>query len=75
MLKSSEIDMLATRIASKLHELNDEVLSVAEVAKMLGKTEGAVKKMCYRGQLPHRKQQKSYYFSKKEITEFILSNE
>ena len=73
MLKSSEIDALATRIAKKLYELNDEVLSVADVARMLGKTEGAVKKMCYRGLLPHRKQQKSYYFSKREITSYILS--
>ena len=57
MLKSSEIDALVTRIAKKLYELNDEVLSVADVARMLGKTEGAVKKMCYRGLLPHRKQE------------------
>ena len=75
MLKPSELELLADKIAKKLHRLNDEVLSVAEVARMLDKTEGAVKKMCYRGQLPHRKQQRSYYFSKKEITEFILSNE
>ena len=56
MLKPSELELLADKIAKKLHRLNDEVLSVAEVARMLDKTEGAVKKMCYRGQLPHRKQ-------------------
>ena len=49
MLKPSELELLADKIAKKLHRLNDEVLSVAEVARMLDKTEGAVKKMCYRG--------------------------
>ena len=75
MLKPSELEQLADKIAKKLHNLNDELLSVAEVARMLDKSEGAVKKMCYRGLLPHRKQQKSYYFSKNEITEYLLTKQ
>ena len=75
MLKPSELELLADKIAKKLHNLNDELLSVAEVARMLDKSEGAVKKTCYRGLLPHRKQQKSYYFSKNEITEYLLTKQ
>lgn len=75
MLNTRDIDLLADRIARKLHTLNDELLSVSEVARMLDKSEGAVKKMCYRGLLPHRKQQKSYYFSKNEITEYLLTKQ
>ena len=44
MLKPSELELLADKIAKKLHNLNDELLSVAEVARMLDKSEGAVKK-------------------------------
>ena len=55
MLNTRDIDLLADRIARKLHTLNDELLSVSEVARMLDKSEGAIKKMCYRGLLPHRK--------------------
>mgnify|MGYP003311665819 CR=1 FL=1 len=75
MLNTRDIDLLADRIARKLHTLNDELLSVSEVARMLDKSEGAIKKMCYRGLLPHRKQQKSYYFSKNEITEYLLTKQ
>ena len=75
MLNTRDIDLLADRIARKLHTLNDELLSVSEVARMLDKSEGAVEKMCYRGLLPHRKQQKSYYFSKNEITEYLLTKQ
>ena len=75
MLNTRDIDLLADRIARKLHTLNDELLSVSEVARILDKSEGAVKKMCYRGLLPHRKQQKSYYFSKNEITEYLLTKQ
>ena len=39
MLKPSELELLADKIAKKLHRLNDEVLSVAEVARMLDKTD------------------------------------
>ena len=75
MLNTRDIDLLADRIARKLHTLNDELLSVSEVARMLDKSEGAIKKLCYRGLLPHRKQQKSYYFSKNEITEYLLTKQ
>lgn len=75
MLNTRDIDLLADRIARKLHTLNDELLSVSEVARMLDKSEGAIKKMCYRGLLPHRRQQKSYYFSKNEITEYLLTKQ
>ena len=43
MLKPSELELLADKIAKKLHRLNDEVLSVAEVAQLLNVSVTTVK--------------------------------
>jgi hypothetical protein len=72
MLKSADIKAIAKQVAVELQNLNDEILSLSDVALKLNKTEAAVKQMCYRKQLPFHKKQKTYYFSKNEITNFLL---
>lgn len=72
MLKSIDIKAIARQVAIEMQTLNDEILSLSDVAMKLNKTEAAIKQMCYRGQLPYRKKHKTYYFSKNEITNFLL---
>ena len=72
MLKSADIKAIAKQVALEMYTLNDEVLSLSDVAIKLSKSEAAIKQMCYRGQLPFHKQHKTYYFSKNEITNFLL---
>ena len=72
MLKSADIKAIAKQVALEMYSLNDEVLSLSDVAIKLSKSEAAIKQMCYRGQLPFHKQHKTYYFSKNEITNFLL---
>ena len=72
MLKSADIKAIAKQVALEMYALNDEVLSPSDMAIKLSKSEAAIKQMCYRGQLPFHKQHKTYYFSKNEITNFLL---
>ncbi len=74
MLTSSEIKEISRLFALEYHRLYDEVLTLSAVANMLGKSESAVKQMCHREQLPYRKYLKTYYFSKREITTFLLKS-
>jgi len=46
-------------------------LSVADVAQMLGRSEGAVRQMVWRKQLPHRKVQGRVVFVRSEIETLI----
>lgn len=75
MLTSREIQEIASRTASLIEKEFDEVLTLTGVAALLGKSEAAVKQMCMRDQLPYSKHLKTYYFSKKEITKFLLSGD
>ena len=72
MLKSADIKAIARQVAIEMQSLNDEVLSLSDIAIKFNKSEAAIKQMCYRGQLPYHKQHKTYYFSKNEITNFLL---
>ena len=71
-LEVADIKAIAKQVALEMYSLNDEVLSLSDVAIKLSKSEAAIKQMCYRGQLPFHKQHKTYYFSKNEITNFLL---
>lgn len=73
MLTSYEIKEISRLMAIEYRKLSDEVLNLPSVAEMLGKSEAAVKQMCNRKQLPYRKHLRTYYFSKFEITEFLLN--
>ena len=66
MLKSADIKAIAKQVALEMYALNDEVLSLSNVAIKLSKSETAIKQMCYRGQLPFHIQHKTFYFSKNE---------
>lgn len=51
MLKSADIKAIAKQVALEIYALNDEVLSLSDVAIKLSKSEAAIKQMCYRGQI------------------------
>lgn len=72
MLTSKEIKEIARLTAIEMEKRTDEVLNLAVTAVMLGKSPEAVKQMCRRNKLPFRKHQKSYFFSKNEITKYLL---
>ena len=72
MLKSADIKAIARQVAIEMQSLNDEVLSLSDIAIKLNKSEAAIKQMCYRSQLPYHKQHKTYYYSKNEITNFLI---
>jgi len=73
ILRSADIKAIAKQVAVELSELNDKLLNINNVAELLGKTQGAVAKMCQRGQLPHHKHHGSVYFSQKEIEDYLLN--
>lgn len=50
MLKSADIKAIAKQVALEMYSLNDEVLSLSDVAIKSSKSEAAIKQMCYRGQ-------------------------
>ena len=62
----ADIKAIAKQVALEMYALNDEVLSLSDVAIKLSKSEAAIKQMCYRGQLPFHIQHKTFYFSKNE---------
>lgn len=72
MLSNYEIDKLADALIKRMPK-PDQILTAKKVAEMLEITVQAVRKRCGRGQLPHHKKSGCLYFSKDEITEFILS--
>ena len=74
MLTSSEIKEISKLFATEYHRLHDEILTVAGVAEMLNKSQSAIRQMCYRKQLPYHKKYSTIYFSKREITTFLLAS-
>lgn len=73
VLLSTDIKAIAKQVAIELQMINDRVLTVEGVAEMINKTPSAVKKMCQRGEIPHYKRGKSFYFSLNEINAHLLS--
>lgn len=73
ILRSADIKAIAKQVAVEMAELNDQLLNVANVAEMLGKTKTAVSKMCQRGQLPHHKHHGAIYFSQRELENYLLN--
>lgn len=73
ILRSADIKAIAKQVAHEMNEISDKLLNVQNVAEMLGKTEGAVSKMCQRGQLPHHKHHGAIYFSQRELENYLLN--
>ena len=71
MFRNEIVDILD----SVMHKYEkDSILTVKDVARIMGKTEGAIKKRCSRGKLPGRKDETGeYYFSEKELYDFLLA--
>lgn len=72
MLLSTEIQAIAKQIAVELGNADDKLLTTADVAKLLGKTPAAVRKLCERGRLPHHKHYGTLYFSSVELKKHLL---
>lgn len=73
MITSSERKALIKDVCNAIkEEIADVPLTVADVAKKLDKTPGAIKKMCDRKQLPFRKFGRTIIFSTIELNAFLL---
>lgn len=72
MLLSSEIKEIAKQVAIEIGKLDERILTTEEVAKLLGKTPAAIRKMCQRERLPHHKHYGSLYFSSAELKKYLL---
>lgn len=73
-IMSSDIEAIAKATAKILYDMEDKVLTVAQMAQKLGKSEEAIKKMVQRNQLPYHRTGKTIYFSDKETTKYLLHN-
>ena len=73
-LSLADIRLISQEVA-KLLPVQDEVLTTKSVAAMMGISEVTVRDKAYRGELPAHKRGKQYYFSKKELTEFLTIDE
>lgn len=71
-MRKQEIAAIASEVAALLSSHNDEVLTLREVANLLGKSTEAVKKLCQRGRLPHHKHYGTLYFSHLELKNYLL---
>lgn len=53
-------------------DILDFPLSVLQIAKLMGKTESGVYKMCQRGKLPHKRVGSKIYINLKDINQQLL---
>ena len=70
----------STNSNQEITKNDDKILSVIEVAELLGLAKATIYTKVNRKELPHMKRGKNLYFSEKEINEYlkggkILSNE
>lgn len=71
LLTPYEIDKLAEAIVKKLGK-RDRILTVKQVAGLLGISETAVRMRCQRGQMPFHRRNGGLYFSENELNEYYL---
>lgn len=69
-----QIDKLASLIAEKVSASMDEALDTEAAAKFLGISSIALRARFRRGQVPGHKRFGRIYFSRKEITNYLLSD-
>lgn len=74
MISRTELERLATRVAELISPQLDEVMNVAQMAALLGTTVEAVRCRCKRGRLPFYKCGRLLYFSRKEVTRYLLND-
>lgn len=72
MLLSTEIKEIARQVAIELGKMDEKILTTDDVARLLGKTPTAIRKMCQRDRLPHHKHYGTLYFSSKELKKYLL---
>lgn len=65
---------LLGKIERLLRIQNKEALTSAECALLLDISQGQVRKLTMRGELPHYKRGGKNYYSKKEIQDWMLQN-
>lgn len=71
-MKTSEVHMIATAMAKLLKDDFDEILTTVQASKILGITPRTLYDKVKNGELPHRKKFGRIYFSKSELTNYIL---
>lgn len=75
MITSNDKKCIVNEVCKKLKETTaKEILNVGDVATMLGKSCGAIHKMCQRRQLPFHKMRNLIFFDKHELINFLLDN-
>lgn len=74
MLTRTEIGMIADKVAEKLYDKTDELLTAKQCADWLGITVDALYGRCQRGQIPFKRKHGALYFSKNEVTEYYLND-
>lgn len=74
VLFPADIKAIAEATAEHLNKMQDKVLTLAEMAKKLGRSEEAVRKLVERGKLPCHRLDRKLYFSDKETTEYLLGD-
>ena len=69
-------EMISPILESAFRNLSrDRILDAGEVGKLIGKSRKAVIRRCQRGQLPyHQNQAGEYFFSEKELYDFLIVN-
>lgn len=72
VLRSADIREIAKQVAVELHKMQDEVMTITEVARLFDTTEKAIRTKCYRKQLPFNRKEGKYFFSKNEMTKILL---
>lgn len=60
-----------TTLSQRLVDCNDTVMTLDDVALFLGKTRGAVLKMCQRQQLPAHKHLRTWILLKSEVVAWM----
>lgn len=73
MFRNEISDIMKDVVASYITE---GILTTKDVAKLLGKTEAAIRKRCEKGHIPgHKDNYGVYYFSKKEIYDYFIGSD
>lgn len=71
-MRKEDINAIAAEVSLLIDMYNDEVLTVKEVANLLGKSSDAIRKLCQRDLIPYHKHYGTYYFSHLELKNFLL---
>ena len=70
-MKDYRLQNKETVLYQRLIDCNDTVLNLDDAALFLGKSRGAVLKLCQRGHIPAHKQNKTWWLLKSEVVSWL----